>query len=549
MSEVIVIGHRNPDTDAICSAIGYAEFKKQTGMPEAIPARCGDTNARTDFVLRTFGVASPIFIPDVSPKVKDVMQTEVISVNPDTTAREALSIMDQKNIRVLPVLDSDRKCLGLVSIYKMIKFCLPVSEFPIESRRVTGSLNNIAATLNARMENPVNMDEEKDLILMIGAMSRDAFEMRLRQYPSEKLLVIVGNRDDIQELAIDAEVNAVVVSGGFPIEPHVAEKASAKGIALLLSPHDTATTAMLCRSAIPVGKLIHQEYKGFHEDEFLADVKRKAVKSSLQAFPVFDHEKRVVGLISKSDFLKRTKRRLILVDHNELTQAVHGADQMKIIEIIDHHRIRSLSTNEPILFKNEPVGSTCTIVAEQFFQHNITLSKNIAGILLGGVVSDTLNLTSPTTTDRDAEILKELEKISETNANEFTDKLFASGSLLTTQTPSNAICSDSKEYREEEFRFTVAQIEEIGFSQFWKLKTELQQELETYRNKSGYFFSALLITDVMAHTSLLVVSGNHPFIQSINYPKIDAGIFKLDGVVSRKKQLIPYLTHCLAIME
>jgi manganese-dependent inorganic pyrophosphatase len=252
-----------------------------------------------------------------------------------------------------------------------------------------------------------------------------------------------------------------------------------------------------------------------------------------------------VGILSKADFLKKVERKLILVDHNELSQAVHGADQVEILEIIDHHRIGSLTTHHPILFRNEPVGSTSTIVADCFFRYGVEMPQSIAGLLLAGLVADTLNLTSPTTTARDAEILAQLETIAGINATQFTEKLFASGSVLTSKPASQAITSDCKEYLEAGHTFSVAQIEELGFGQFWKRKAEVLDALETYRGRKGYFFSALLVTDVVRQSSLLLISSSESFLQHIDQPKLEPGIYELSGVVSRKKQLLPYLTHCL----
>jgi manganese-dependent inorganic pyrophosphatase len=546
MGEVLVIGHRNPDTDAICSAIGYAEFKRRRGLAGAVAARCGDTNDRIDFVLKTFGVAPPRFVADVAPKIRDVMQTHVVSVSPQDTVAEALGIMDDKNIRVLPILNEDHTCKGLVSVFKMSKFFFPAPNRPFDSRRVLASIRNLARTLNAKMIFAAEPDREEDLVLMIGAMNVNSFALRLPAYPPEKLIVVVGDRQDVQMLAVRGRVRVVVVTGGLPVEAEVIDAARRNGVSLLLSPHDSATTAMLCRAATTVQHMMHEHFLAFHQDEPLISVQRLAAESQFHAFPVLDDERRLMGILSKSDFLKKADRQLILVDHNELSQAVHGADQVEILEVIDHHRIGTLTTQQPILFRNEPVGSTSTIVAECFFRNGIELPQPIAGLLLAGLVSDTLNLTSPTTTERDVEILAELEAISGINAAGFTEKLFASGSLLISRPAAQAIGTDCKEYVEQGRSFSVAQIEEIGFDAFWKRKSEVVAALEAWRSKHGYFFSALLVTDVVKQTSLLVIAAPDPFLRRIDYPVLEPGIYELDGVVSRKKQLLPYLTHSLA---
>ncbi|NJM55179.1 MAG: CBS domain-containing protein [Verrucomicrobiae bacterium] len=325
MPEIFVIGHRNPDTDAICSAIGYAEFKRLTGMPNAVAARCGETNDRIDFVLRTFGVEAPRFISNVSPKVRDVMQTNLVSVGPDTPVAEALAIMDQNNIRVLPVLDSKRRCEGLVSVFKMTKFYLPAPNRLFDSRRVNASINGLARTLAARMVHTVNPEREDDLILMIAGMSADSFHTRLKQYPAEKLLVVVGDRDDIQQLAIERKVRMIVVTGGLPISDCLKKAAADAGVSVLLSPHDSATTAMLCRAAVTVRHMTHDSrFLSFNDDEALKTIQPVAMESSFIAFPVLNDAEEVVGILSKTDFLKKVSRQLILVDHNELNQAVQA---------------------------------------------------------------------------------------------------------------------------------------------------------------------------------------------------------------------------------
>ena len=545
MSEILVIGHRNPDTDAICSAIGYAEFKRRTGMSEAVAGRCGDTNDRIDFVLNTFGVPAPKFIADVSPKVADVMQRRILSVRPDATASEALRLMDEKNLRILPVMDDELRCRGLISLFKLSKFLFPSAHNGRSSREVLATLNSLAKTLDGEVLVGIDPDREQDLILMIGAMGLESFAARLEKYPPEKLCVVVGDRWDIQNIAIREGVRVLIVTGGIKVEPKTIESAQRKNVSVITSPHDTATTAALCRAAVGVMHVVNEEFLCFRENAPLAAVREEATSSGYLVFPVLDTTGQTVGILSKTDFLKTVTRKLILVDHNELSQAVQGADEVEIIEIIDHHRIGSLSTQQPILFRNEPVGSTSTIVADCFFRHNVELPKEIAGLLLAGLVSDTLNLTSPTTTSRDVEILKKLETLSEVNAREFTEKLFASGSLLTLKPAPQAITTDCKEYREDGIAFSVAQIEEVGFDQFWKRKDELLAALETYREKCAYFFSALLVTDVATQCSLLLVVGNAAFVKRIDYPRLEQGIYELRDVVSRKKQLLPYLTHCL----
>jgi manganese-dependent inorganic pyrophosphatase len=473
------------------------------------------------------------------------MQTEIFSVTPEATAATALRIMDEHDVRILPVLDNERRCHGLLSLFKLSKFLFPTSHRLFDSRRVLSSLENLAHTLDGRFLFAQDTQREKDLILMIGAMSLESFTERLKKYPRESLAVVVGDRRDIQALAIHEGVHVLIVTGGLTVEEDILNTARVRGVSVLSTPHDTATTAALCRASVVVRHMTNERFLSLAEDATLTAVRANATASGYAAFPVVDDDGRTVGILSKSDFLKPVQRRLILVDHNELSQAVQGADQVEILEIIDHHRIGALTTHQPILFRNEPVGSTSTIVADCFLRQNVELPQPIAGLLLAGLVSDTLNLTSPTTTPHDGQVLRQLERIAKVNAREFTEKLFASGSLLTLKSAPQAITTDCKEYKEGQVTFSVAQIEEVGFDQFWKRKDELLAALKDYQQEHDYFFSTLLITDVATQSSLLLVGGEKKFIDRIDYPELEPGIFEMRDVVSRKKQLLPYLTDCL----
>jgi len=446
---------------------------------------------------------------------------------------------------MLPVLNQAGRCEGFISLFKVSKFLFPAAHRLVESRRVLSSLRTLVRTLGGKLVLGLEEEQEQDLVLMIGAMGLESFADRLTSFPRERLAVVVGDRWDIQNLAIRERVRVLVVTGGLPMEPKTLEAAKANRVSVISSPHDTLTTASLCRASIAVRYVLTQDHMALEESAPLSIVRPRAASSEFRAFPVVDAEGRMVGIISKTDFLKEVRRKLILVDHNELSQAVHGADEVEILEVIDHHRIGSLTTAQPILFLNEPVGSTSTIVAQCFFRHDVPLPKPIAGLLLAGIVSDTLNLTSPTTTASDKDALSRLEQVSGVSAREFTEKLFASGSLLTHKPAPQAITTDCKEYDEHGVRFSVAQIEEIGFGHFWNRKTELLEALEAYRKDKGYRFSALLITDVNSQNSLLLLVGDDALIGQINYPRLEPGIFELNDIVSRKKQLLPYLTHCL----
>src|SRR5579862_4503513 len=276
MNEIFVIGHRNPDTDAICSAIGYAEFKRRTGTPEAVAARCGDTNDRIDFVLNTFGVPAPRFVANVSTKISDVMQRQILSVKPDATAAQALHLMDTSNTRILPVLDEERRCRGLLSLFKLSKFLFPAANHLGDSRRILSSLENLTQTLQGELLVKFNSEREEDLIMIIGAMSVESFAARLETFLREKLIVVVGDRLDIQEAAIKEHVRVVIVTGGLKVEKHITQAAKRNQVSIISSPHDTATTAALCRAAVTVGHVLNEGFVSFREHEPLAAAREEA---------------------------------------------------------------------------------------------------------------------------------------------------------------------------------------------------------------------------------------------------------------------------------
>jgi manganese-dependent inorganic pyrophosphatase len=384
---------------------------------------------------------------------------------------------------------------------------------------------------------------------MVAAMGTDSLKPRLQRYGERKIILFVGDRPHIQELAISLKVPAVVVTGGFVVEEALRDAAKAAGITLISSPYDTATSVLLARGAVRVQRVLYDEYTSFHQDTPLDEARLIAAEKSEFIFPVIDDSRKLVGILSKSDFLKPIPRQLILVDHNELTQAVRGADRTPIIEILDHHKLGGFSSSTPILFWNNPVGSTSTIVAMCYQQAGIPIPPAIAGLLMAGMVSDTLHLTSPTTTEVDRAILPELSRITGVEAADLAAQIFSVGSPLLTMTPEQAIAADCKLYQEGVHRFTVAQIEELTFAHFEEKRRALLEALDAHRRKESLLFAALLVTDINTQSSLLLVQGRDEYRETIDYPSAGPNIWELNGVVSRKKQLLPYLLNCLQKAE
>ena len=547
--QTIVIGHRNPDMDSICSALAYAELKHLTGQENVIAARAGNTNERIDFVLQKFGMEAPMLVNDLSPRVADVMQRRVISVRKDSPVYDALQLIDKKQMRGLPVVDEANRCLGLLSAFKVSHHLFPSREEAGNARVVIASLADIATTFGGGLITGSLSAESAELFLMVGAMAQNSFAPRLGRYIDEKVVLFVGDRPHIQQMAIDARVHAIVVTGGMPIDEEIRAVARAADVTIISSPHDTATSVLLARGAVRVERMIEGDYQSFHPDTLLDDARHLAAQSAAFIFPVLDDDGSLTGILSKSDFLKEVPRQLILVDHNELTQAVRGADKVPIIEILDHHKLGGFASDTPILFWNNPVGSTSTIVSLCYQQLGIPVPAPIAGLLMAGIVADTLNLTSPTTTPVDCSALDRLSKIAGVNPDELAAEIFSVGSPLRTMTPEQAITADAKPYTEGGHRFSVAQIEELTFAHFDEKRDALLAALAAVRARDGLVFACLLVTDINDQASLLLVQGADAFLRTIDYPAHSPHIWKLAGVVSRKKQLLPYLLHCLAQMS
>jgi manganese-dependent inorganic pyrophosphatase len=547
--QTFVIGHRNPDMDSICAAIGYAEFKKLSGQLDVIAARCGNTNERIDFVLKKFGFPSPLLLTDLTPRVQDVMQPKVVCVSAASPVYDAIQLIDQKNLRGLPVVDEVGRCLGLLSSFKITHLLFPSRDDANSARMVTASLSDIVNTFGGTLVAGTLETEPKEHWLMVCAMAQDSFVARLQRYTDKSVILFVGDRPHVQELAIEEQVQAIVVTGGLAVPETIIAAAQLAGVTVISSPHDTASTVLLSRGAVRVGRMIQTEYASFHKDTPLEEARQAAAESGQFIFPVLDDDGLLVGILSKSDFIKPISRQLILVDHNELTQAVRGAEEVPIVEIIDHHKLGGFSSHTPILFWNNPLGSTSSIVALCFQNAGIPLPAPIAGLLMAGLIADTLNLTSPTTTATDRRLLEHLSALADVEPGQLASEIFAVGSPLLTMSPAQAIGADSKVYKENGHRFSVAQIEELSFAHFPEKRDALLEELENQRIKSNFLFSSLLVTDINEQTSLLLVRGDASFLRTIDYPEKAHFIWELSGVVSRKKQLLPYLLQCVVKMR
>ena len=549
--ETIVIGHKNPDMDSICSAIAYAELKRLQGHAKVVAGRAGNLNARIEFVLKRFGAPDPIHFSDVSPLVRDVMVREVISARADATVTQAVGSIDEYQLRGLPVVDESNRCLGLLSTHKISHRIFPSRGDRERARRVMANLADVLNTFDGEvLVGEVRRDEEpREFHLTLSTMRVESFVQRLGSRAADRQVVFVGDREDVQLAAIEGRARAIVIVGGLMIAADILTKAAAAGVIVARSRYDAATTVLLARGASRIGEMIDPDFVSFSPETPLDAARRRAMSSASTIFPVLDAERRIVGVMTKGDFLKPVPRQLILVDHNELTQAVSGADELPIVEILDHHRLGGFSSDTPVLFWNNPVGSTSTIVALCYETAGVPIPPGIAGLLMAGLISDTLNLSSPTSTPTDVRILQSLAQSAGVTADQLATEIFAVGSPLKTLTPDEVVTSDCKEFSERGERFSVAQIEELGFELFHKKRNAIALALEAYRAANRLLYSALLVTDINTQNSLLLVTGDEKFRGQIDYPSAGPDLWEMDGVVSRKKQLLPYLLQCLSAAQ
>ncbi|OAM91192.1 putative manganese-dependent inorganic diphosphatase [Termitidicoccus mucosus] len=547
-----IVGHRNPDADSVCSAIAYAAFKEARGEHGYIAARCGNSNDRIDTILRRFNTPLPLYLSDVTPRVRDIMVRDVVSAPITATCAEALALIDEHDVRVLPITADAQHVLGTLSIFQLGGHFVPRAREPREMRKVETSLAHITRALHARVLHITDPDRCETLYVRVGAMDIRSFGKYSESagVPDAQTIIIVGDRWDIQQRSIQIGVRAVVITGDLPVDEEVIEQARQAGVSFIVSPYDSATTAWVVRTASTIDRLIDRQFSSVGPDVPLSEFRRRVAISSAAAHIVLNDEGLLQGIVTKTDVLKPVKTRLVLVDHNEMSQAVPGAHEVTITEVIDHHRLGALNTQQPILFINEPVGSTCTIVADLFRRENLTPAPDIAGLMMSGIIADTLHLNSPTTTEKDVTLLQWLGKIAGVDSRELADAIFSSGSVILANPPDSVIRSDFKIYQEDGVRFSVSQVEELGFGNFWKHAKPLSNALQKMQTDENLSFACLLVTDINSQNSLLLAHGEESFIARISYPHVEKDeIFDLRGIVSRKKQLIPYLTSLIKEMQ
>ena len=549
-----VIGHKNPDTDAICSAIGHAALLRASGEePNAVAARCGEISQRTKWVLEKAGLDAPELITDARTTAGMICKREVVSVRPSDTFLTAYKRMLAASIRCVPVVNEDGSVTGMLQYINLLKLLLPENTEGISVRTVHASLNNLAATLDAESLGAkiCDQDEEEDLILLVGASSQDTVKDRLQEAIAEKnirnFLVICGDRPIVQRHAIETGARALLVTGNNKIPKEIQELAIRKGTVLLRCRQDTASASTLIRCSRTVRHVMENQFITINSKEPVSKIRKQLSAVDQDLFPVTDHHSDLVlGVLAKSDLVDPPKIRFALVDHNEYAQAVTGIEEPTITEVIDHHRLSGdLVSREPIRYLNEPVGSTCTLVARKFFHRDLIPSPSVALCLCGGIVSDTLCLTSPTTTNLDRKMLTWLCGIARVDAKEFAEEFFTFGSLIATGTADEIIHSDRKEFNEQGLVISVSQVEERDLHGFKDRRAELEKALRDLQYDKGYDIAVLAVTDVALLKSIVLAVGPEKIIDALPFTRIDNTLYMAPGVVSRKRQIFPAICEAI----
>jgi manganese-dependent inorganic pyrophosphatase len=543
-SKLLVVGHKNPDTDAICSAIGQAELLRMTGS-DAEAIRCGEVPSRTAWVLEKAGLETPRLVTDVRVTAGQIAHRDVISVSTEDSFLTVYRRMLASGVKSVPVVDHNGEVKGLLRYLDLLQLLLPAQMEGIAVRTVQASLHKICVTLQAESVGaPCDDGEEEEIHLLVGASSEKTVKKRLQTAEDEgivdKYLVICGDRPGVQEFAIEHGVRALVVTGGFGMSPELLASAREKGVAIFMASLDTASVAKLIQCSRKVSSVVSGDFMVVEEGEVVSQLRKRLSAENQDLFPVVKRGSLTMsGVLSKSDLVEPKRPRLVLVDHNEYAQAVTGVDEAEIYEVIDHHRLAGdLASREPIRFLNEPVGSTSTLVARKFLHRDLEPSPGVALCLCAGLISDTLMLTSPTTTKLDEKMLEWLAPIAGVDPETFTSEFFAVGSLLGGGTPDEILTTDRKEFFEDGIKISISQIEERGLGGFEKRKGKLVTALDKLREQEGCDLALLVITDISKHDSLILASGNTALLEALPYENKN-GVFLAQGVVSRKKQIFP----------
>ena len=538
--KVVVIGHRNPDTDSICSAIAYAELKNKTSDLVCEARRAGKMNQETEFVLKKFGVTPPRMCTDVNPKIRDVDYRQVPGIPGSTSLRKAWEIMRDQKIDTLPVTSEDDELQGVITVKDIATANMDLFDTGILAKSRT-SYRNILETLGATMVVGSEDAECTTGHIRIGTATPEMLESSMEKGD----IVILTNRYESQLCAIEKEASLIIICNGAKVGRTIQHIAAETGVAIMSAPCDTYAAAKLISQCAPISYyMTRDDIMKFTLVTPVADVTRVMAKVRHRYFPILDADGKYCGMISRRNIINLRKRRIILVDHNEATQAVEGFDQAEILEIIDHHRIGSLETSGPVYFRNQPVGCTATIVTQMYDENGMEIPPQTAGLLLAAILSDTLMFRSPTCTPVDEASARRLAKIAGVDINEFANEMFEAGEKLDGKTAEEVFLQDFKVFMCGDIRFGVAQGSYMTRKNLLAAEALLQPYLEEARNKQNVEDIYMLLTDVPKEESVVISDGRYAsevLADGFETQPAEDGSFILPGVVSRKKQFIPAL--------
>ena len=543
MKDIIyVTGHKNPDSDSICAAYAYSEFKNKIGETETVACRLGNVNQETQFILDYFDAEAPKFLNTVKLKVEDLQFDNISPISPDISLKTAWTIMRDKNIKTLPVADENDHLLGVLSVANLTSCYMDIWDNRILAKSNT-TLDNILDTLSAKVCYTNEDIKQFPGKIAVTAMQPDTMSEHIEAGD----IAIVGDREEAQTELINLNVSLMIVTGGYAPSEKVMSLAKEHGVTVIVTQHDSFTASRLIVQSIPVGYvMVKENIVSFTTDDLVDDIKGIMSETRFRSYPVLDENGRVVGTVSRYHLISNHKKKVIQVDHNERGQSVDGLEDAEVVEIIDHHRVADIQTNNPIYFRNEPVGSTSTIVAKCFFENGIRPSRKAAGLLCGAIISDTLLFRSPTCTPQDKYICKKLSEIAGINIEEFAKEMFKAGTSLKGKTVEQIFNTDFKPFTIEGTKVGISQVNTMDIEGFMPLKEEMLNYMDQKAKEAGLEMVMLLLTDILNEGSEILVTGAKPEIveKAFKVTLKDKGAF-LPGVLSRKKQVVPPITNTI----
>jgi manganese-dependent inorganic pyrophosphatase len=552
--QIFISGHKNPDIDSLAAASALAVLRQRLGEGNYIPICPGVLNERARYLYERFNITPPVCRNDVYIQVGDLI-SEVEAISGELSLFEAVSLLRENRLPRLPVVDKDNVFLGTLSGLALLSNLLSIGGDAdggsgLTGRRMFSSIKMICKVLNSEVLTGDELDKEQDFEVYVAAMSGDTFEEHLPQCV-EKLAVIVGDRPDVQMRCVERKVRLMIITGNCPVKPWVLRQAQENKVSIILTQLDSAASIRRLKFSVPVRAAIQREDDDLilSVGDRLRDVRKRIVESHEDVIPVLENDGTLAGVILKQRLHETPPYRMILVDHNEIEQSPPGAEEIPVIEVVDHHRIGMMPTAVPIRFTGDVVGSTCTLVAQMYRSAGERLTPEMAGLLLGGVVSDTLALKSPTTSDMDLRICEWLEKLSGVNRDDLMNELLRIDSALAVKPALEVISVDRKDYSDGKIKFALSQVEETNLELLTHRLEELSSEITRVIDDEKLDFFGLLVTDAVRGNSEFLAFGDNGIIRNIPYQRKENGIFLLPGVLSRKKQLLPQILSITASLQ